>query len=519
MQKCETERVNDSTHSSKDDGDFADWGEAQKLSAAAHKMVESVEGESSSMSEIEDGEAPSDDVNKGNKDSGASPIKKGDRKEYKIGRVAKFDQTRGFGFIFKTYEDKPSHKPNYHFDDDEVLFVHRKGIAGSTLERPLNLEPGAPVRYLISSERDSLVTNTKTRDQAVDVSMLSDPNDVDSILPIHDPDNFADPNESKAAKLANSLIAHGESWPGLKKTLQDRTIVSASLGAFGKLYGVFDGHGGSNVADILVKEMPRKLLFQFKAAQLQPSSPSVDLAAAITTAFQQIDKDILDSCERKPQLQPQGSTATIFMVNYSTPPRMIVASVGDSRAVLCRDGRAIVLTKDHEPEDPIEKARVERAGGQIMMVQGVARVCTSKTKRVLQGLAMTRSIGDYYFKRPHALSIPDPDVQVLPLDQNDCFILLASDGIFEKSMTNDQAVALAAERLKAEGPEGAAKAVVRNAYSQGSEDNLTCICVQFDWHDTKALDVMLKRAKSNATSTVIPIPSTAVEDDSFDMFA
>lgn len=30
----------------------------------------------------------------------------------------------------------------------------------------------------------------------------------------------------------------------------------------GMLYGVFDGHGGSSVADILVKEMPRKLLFQ-----------------------------------------------------------------------------------------------------------------------------------------------------------------------------------------------------------------------------------------------------------------
>ncbi|KAF4657681.1 hypothetical protein FOL46_007303 [Perkinsus olseni] len=524
MQKCERERaksLEEAKTSSRVDPEFVDWEEAQKLASSSSGRKKSLE-ERSSMSENAASDVAKEDTNPSSP-AGDSPARKaateGPRKDYKIGRVAKFDQTRGFGFIYRSYEDSPSPSQRHHFEDDEVLFVHRKGIAGSTLEKPLNLDPGAPVRYLVSSERESAVTSTKTRDQAVDVSMLSDPTDVDSVLPIHDPDHCSDPNDSKAAKLSSSLLSHGESWPGLKKTLQDRTIVGASLDAFGMLYGVFDGHGGSSVADILVKEMPRKLLFQFKAAQLQPSSPSVDIAAAITAAFQQVDKDILDSCERKPQLQPQGSTATIFMVNYSTPPRMIVASVGDSRAVLCRDGRAIVLTRDHDPEDPIERSRVEKAGGQIMMVQGVARVCTSKTKRVMQGLAMTRSIGDYYFKRPHALSIPDPDVQILPLDQKDCFVLLASDGIFEKTMTNDQAVALAAERLKAEGPEGAAKAVIRNAYSQGSEDNLSCICVQFDWHEAKSLDVILKRAKANATPATQPIPAAAVEDDSFDMFA
>ncbi|EER00407.1 protein phosphatase 2c, putative [Perkinsus marinus ATCC 50983] len=502
MQRCERERaksLEEAKTSSKVDPDFVDWEEAQKLASGMKKSLE----ERSSMSE---NAVTNDVVNDDTSSPTAAVRKTASLRDYKIGRVAKFDQARGFGFIYRSYEDSPSPSQKHHFEDDEVLFVHRKGIAGSTLDKPLNLDPGAPVRYLVSSERESAAaaSSTKTRDQAVDVSMLSDPTDVDSILPIHDPEHCSDPNDSKAAKLSNSLLSHGESWPGLKKTLQDRTIVGASLDAFGMLYGVFDGHGGSSVADILVKEMPRKLLFQFKAAQLQPTSPSVDIAAAITAAFQQVDKDILDSCERKPQLQPQGSTATIFIVN----------------AVLCRDGRAIVLTRDHNPDDPIEKSRVEKAGGQIMLVQGVARVCTSKTKRVMQGLAMTRSIGDYFFKRPHALSIPDPDVQVSnTTSQKDCFVLLTSDGIFEKTMTNDQAIALAAERLKAEGPEGAAKVVIRNAYSQGSEDNLTCICVQFDWHDTKSLDVMLKRAKANATSAIVPIPSTAVEDDSFDMFA
>lgn len=42
---------------------------------------------------------------------------------------------------------------------------------------------------------------------------------------------------------------------------------------------------------------------------------------------------------------------------------MIVANVGDSRAVLCRDGKAVDLSVDHKPEDTKEKGRIEAAGG------------------------------------------------------------------------------------------------------------------------------------------------------------
>lgn len=42
------------------------------------------------------------------------------RFSYKIGRVAKFDQARGFGFIYRSYEDSPSPSQKHHFEDDEV---------------------------------------------------------------------------------------------------------------------------------------------------------------------------------------------------------------------------------------------------------------------------------------------------------------------------------------------------------------------------------------------------------------
>lgn len=55
-----------------------------------------------------------------------------------------------------------------------------------------------------------------------------------------------------------------------------------------------------------------------------------------------------------------GSTAIVALV-HGTPPddvRVTVANVGDSRAILCRDGRAVAMSDDHKPDRPDEARRV-----------------------------------------------------------------------------------------------------------------------------------------------------------------
>jgi len=42
-----------------------------------------------------------------------------------------------------------------------------------------------------------------------------------------------------------------------------------------------------------------------------------------------------------------------------------VANVGDSRAVLSHDGKAVALSRDHKPNRPDEMARIKRAGGVV----------------------------------------------------------------------------------------------------------------------------------------------------------
>ena len=48
--------------------------------------------------------------------------------------------------------------------------------------------------------------------------------------------------------------------------------------------------------------------------------------------------------------------------------RLVVANLGDSRAVLCRGGQAVAASEDHKPMRIDEKKRIERAGGLVLQV-------------------------------------------------------------------------------------------------------------------------------------------------------
>lgn len=48
--------------------------------------------------------------------------------------------------------------------------------------------------------------------------------------------------------------------------------------------------------------------------------------------------------------------------------KLIVANVGDSRAILCRNGEAKQVTVDHEPQK--EKQQVESRGGFVSQMPG-----------------------------------------------------------------------------------------------------------------------------------------------------
>jgi serine/threonine protein phosphatase PrpC len=116
----------------------------------------------------------------------------------------------------------------------------------------------------------------------------------------------------------------------------------------------------------------------------------------------------------------------------ATPNAYFVANAGDSRSVLCREGKALDLSKDHKPDSAEEESRIKKAGGYITM------------GRVNGGLNLTRSFADFDYKKNKGLPYNEqmitcnPDIEEFQVSEKDEFILVGCDGIWEKYVDNSQ---------------------------------------------------------------------------------
>ena len=89
-----------------------------------------------------------------------------------------------------------------------------------------------------------------------------------------------------------------------------------------------------------------------------------DPTGATRDAYLRTDRDILDS-----DVEKGGSTAVTAMV-CGNGSHVIVANLGDSRAVLCKNGKAVQFSVDHDPGRPTERAIVEARGGHVTHLPG-----------------------------------------------------------------------------------------------------------------------------------------------------
>ena len=122
---------------------------------------------------------------------------------------------------------------------------------------------------------------------------------------------------------------------------------------------------------------------------------------------------------------------------------IICANTGDSRAILVFDekndnnlefAKVFPLSFDTKPENPGEKQRILRMGGivekiknQLGQEMGPYRVW--EKNKEYPGLAMSRSIGDFYGKKIGV--IPDPEIIEWKLTVHSKYIVLCSDGVWE----------------------------------------------------------------------------------------
>jgi len=153
---------------------------------------------------------------------------------------------------------------------------------------------------------------------------------------------------------------------------------------------------------------------------------------------------------------------------------LLVANAGDCRAVLCRTGRAVRLSTDHDTvENEGEIMRIKLAGGSI-----------TSDGYVNGQVTVARAIGDWHMPGLKGLNesgpvIAEPEIWTWELSENDEFLLMACDGLWNV-FTDDQAIIFARRQLRSHNdPERCSKALVREALNRKSQDNITVITVCF----------------------------------------
>lgn len=439
-----------------------------------------------------------------------------DPAESKIeGKVREWNAEKGFGFIVPVTNKEGE-------ENAKSIFVHLWNVVGSTHANPINLREGARVLYKLG-EQDG-------KQRALDVVMLGKDG---KPLAVHAGAQTLEEKRKTYYVTAESISVrvHAESWPGKQMELRDRFTSDEPMDELGVYFGVFDGHGGSAVSDLGAKMLHKNILSHFRAKQVQPASRDEKLKMAIREAFAQTDKEILSLAERK-KFEQQGSTALMALLHgnpkLGTALRLVVANVGDSRAILCRAGQAVAISDDHRPDRLDEKKRIERAGGLVLNVRGAWRIAapanpgSSKkaSRREYQGLSMTRSLGDSFFKNGTALSSSDPEVKILPITDKDLFMVLATNGI-TNVMSNQDIVDCAGRHF--DDPEESAKNIVRTAFQKGSDENLTAMVIQFGWQDKHTPKYIEKRkqlvARGMDGGSPTLKPTAAAAEDMFSVQA
>ena len=195
-------------------------------------------------------------------------------------------------------------------------------------------------------------------------------------------------------------------------------------------FAVFDGHSGSTIAQFCGNMLPQFLTEteHYKRGRY---------AEAMRDSYINIDKHL----SQHPTFRDDRSGCTAVSV-LITNSEIICANAGDSRAVLCRNGKAIPLSIDHKPTLPSERKRIERAKSIV------------HNKRVNGILALSRAIGDFSFKRRPFIPWEEqavtcvPDVVSAPINRDaDEFIIIACDGIWDV-LSNEAVVTFIRTRLQ-----------------------------------------------------------------------
>ncbi|CAE7231654.1 unnamed protein product [Symbiodinium natans] len=221
--------------------------------------------------------------------------------------------------------------------------------------------------------------------------------------------------------------AYGEK--GMRRQMEDETVICASLCDLVPqlsaernfaLFGIFDGHGGKQVAEFVRTYLAPELASAYANDEPKQGPISDKRLMKVTEAvFQRMDARIATELAGA----YDGCTANVVLANAD---KMISINLGDSMAYLCRrkdvddqeDTLCIPLQqRQHKCWMMKEKERILRSGGAV------------ENGRINGILEVSRAFGDLTLKKFGVLCTPE--YMKFQMDrEKDRFVILACDGFW-----------------------------------------------------------------------------------------
>ena len=304
-----------------------------------------------------------------------------------------------------------------------------------------------------------------------------------SLENIHNRNNRNNMNYKKSYKVLDYgyYTMAGTNAYFVTKTNQDSYLIKADKINSGEIeytFGVFDGHGlqGHFVSQAIKQFFTNCSYFDFTT---QPM---------ILSVFSSLSSNINNS----KYFDSLDSGSTVILVHINSK-KIIAMNCGDSRAILItkrnnsnylnrRNNNIVELSRDHKPDIPEEKLRIERSGGRVDKMYGMGPYRVWFKNEDYPGLAMSRSIGD---RLAHRVGVSDiPEIKMFNIEEvTPLAIVLASDGVWE-FMSNEEVSDIVYRFEDNKDGSTCAKKIVERARQVWENtgyaiDDITCVVVFF----------------------------------------
>ncbi|OIW15279.1 hypothetical protein TanjilG_08076 [Lupinus angustifolius] len=312
---------------------------------------------------------------------------------------------------------------------------------------------------------------------------------------------------------------------GMREEMEDDIIVRPdSLHGF-SFAAVFDGHGGVSSVQFLRDELYKECLEALQGGLLLVEKDFKAIKEALEEAFVKADTRLLKWLEMNREEDESGATATAVFIGDD---KLLVSHIGDSSVVLCRSGKAEMLTSPHRPygnnkASLQEIKRIREAGGWI------------SNGRICGDIAVSRAFGDMRFKTKknemlqkgaqegrwtekfisrvrfnNDLVVACPDIYQVTLGSDTEFLVLASDGLWDYISSSD-AVSFVRDQLRKHGNiQQACEALAQAALDRRTQDNVSIIIADLgrtDWQNVplQQQNVTFELVQALATIGIVSI--------------